>query len=104
MIFQLISLLFSLLYYAVILAVIVVVGFYLYLVVYLLRVANDFPNKRRMCTSKQKLQGKTAIVTGMDTILIIVAGSLESQLSHLLPGATVFVGLNRREPSVCELT
>ena len=71
MFFQLISLLFSLLYYAVILAVIVVVVFYLYFVVYLLR-ANDFPNKRRMCTSKQKLTGKTAIVTGMDTISVIL--------------------------------
>ena len=72
MIFQLIGLLFSLLYYAVILAVIVVVVFYLYLVVYLKRVPNDFPSKRIICTSKQRLTGKTAVVTGMHIILVIL--------------------------------
>ena len=46
-----------------IVALIVVFFFYIVGVAFLLYI-NDFPRKRKYCTSKAKLDGKTVIITG----------------------------------------
>ena len=64
MILQILSFIFSLLWYTVLIVFSLLAALFIYLTVYLLKVANDFPNKRRMCTSTRKLTGQTAVVTG----------------------------------------
>ena len=64
MILQIISFAFSVLWYTVILGIALIAALFLFLMVYFLKSGNDFPNKRRMCTSTGKLTGQTAVVTG----------------------------------------
>ena len=66
MILQIINFIFSLLWYTVLIGLGLLAAFFIYFTVYSLRVGNDFPNKRRMCTSTRKLTGQTAVVTGKD--------------------------------------
>ena len=68
MILQIISFIFSLLWYTVLIVFSLLPVLFIYLAVHLLKVANDFPNKRRMCTSTRKLTGQTAVVTGENAV------------------------------------
>ena len=68
MILQIISFIFSLLWYTVLIVFSLLPVLFIYLTVRLLKVANDFPNKRRMCTSTRKLTGQTAVVTGESAV------------------------------------
>ena len=63
MILKIISLIFSLLWYTVLIVLGLGASFFVYLSVFL-KFSNDFPNKRRKCTSTRKLTGQTALVTG----------------------------------------
>ena len=68
MILQIISFIFSLLWYTVLIGFGLLAALFIFIAVYLLRDGNDFPNKRRMCTSRRKLTGQTAVVTGKNRV------------------------------------
>ena len=78
MILQILSFIFSLLWYTVLIVFSLLAALFIYLTVYLLKV-NDFPNKRRMCTSTRKLTGQTAVVTGEIVFSLNHSGNSTSQ-------------------------
>ncbi len=64
------------------------------LVTVFLLLANDFPNKRRFCTSRARLENKTAIVTGgshnewRSQTYEVVSNHCENYHVHDWPGRT----------------